>query len=50
MTNKNIYVKTRISEKDKDRIEAICEEENWTLSEFVRLAIKEKLAAMKKGD
>lgn len=50
MTNKTIYVKTRISKKDKDRIEAICEEEEWTLSEFIRLAIREKLAAMEKGD
>lgn len=48
MTVKNIYVKTRISEKDKDRIEAICEKEEITLSEFIRLAIKEKLKAMEK--
>lgn len=48
MTVKNIYVKTRISEKDKDRIEAICEKEEITLSEFIRLAIKEKLKDMEK--
>ncbi len=50
MTDKTIFVKTRISKKDKARMEAICEEEEWTLSEFVRLAIQEKLAAMEKGD
>lgn len=42
MKTKNLYITTRISEKMKKKIEAICEEE-ITLSEFLRLAIQEKI-------
>lgn len=48
MKTKNLYITTRVSEKMKEKIEAICEEEEITLSEFLRLAIQEKIKSMEK--
>lgn len=47
MKAKNLYIQTRISEKEKARIDIICERESITASEFMRDALREKVRAYK---
>lgn len=41
--NKDIQIKVRISATDKDKIDSYCEKHNLTISDFLRVAINNKL-------